>query len=125
MLEIRNEQSYFYKMTKNAGKNLLSKKSYFVLPKERVNELVNNFVKQLEDLSVSRTSFDWGIPIIENPNHVIYVWLDALLNYLTATGYMSVNNEQFDYFWNDKNTEIVHFTIEKLHVFTVFTDQFF
>lgn len=109
-LEQRNEESYFYKISENAQflKDYYSNNPSFILPSERVNELVNNFINDLEDLSISRTTFDWGIPIIENPSHVIYVWLDALLNYVTATGYLSVNDQMFKHFWCDDSTEIVH-----------------
>lgn len=109
-LEQRNEESYFYKISENAQflKDYYNNNPSFILPAERVNELVNNFINDLDDLSISRTTFDWGIPIIENPSHVIYVWLDALLNYITATGYLSDNDQSFKHFWCDNNTEIVH-----------------
>ena len=68
----------------------------FITPESRKNEMVNNFIKKgLEDLCISRTTFSWGIPIRENPKHVIYVWMDALSNYITALGYGSDNQEKF------------------------------
>ena len=71
--------------------------------------MVNTFIKPgLDDLCVSRTSFSWGIPIRENPKHVIYVWLDALTNYITALGYNSENPALFNKFWQDPESEIIH-----------------
>lgn len=106
----KKEESYFYKMKESADflKQYYKDHPQFIIPKDRVNELLNNFINNLEDLSISRTSFDWGIPIKENPKHVIYVWLDALLNYVTATGYLSDDDSLFKKFWEDENTEIVH-----------------
>ncbi|WP_303923220.1 methionine--tRNA ligase [Ureaplasma parvum] len=109
-LETKSEESYFYKMSEQASflKKYYQNHSNFIIPNERVNEMVNNFLNNLEDLSISRTTFDWGIPIAENPKHVIYVWLDALMNYLTATGHLSNNDELFQKYWCDNETEIVH-----------------
>jgi methionyl-tRNA synthetase len=71
--------------------------------------MVNNFIKPgLGDLCVSRTTFDWGIPVKEAPGHVVYVWLDALTNYITALGYLQKDDSLFQKFWQDPNTEIVH-----------------
>ena len=71
--------------------------------------MINTFIKPgLEDLCVSRTSFKWGVPIKENEKHVAYVWLDALLNYISALGYDSSNEELFKKYWEDENTEIIH-----------------
>ncbi|MCV3754278.1 methionine--tRNA ligase [Ureaplasma zalophigenitalium] len=110
VLEEKKEASYFYKMKEGAPflVNYYAQHPDFIIPKERVNELVNNFLQDLNDLSISRTSFNWGIPILENPQHVIYVWLDALMNYVTATGFLSSNDQLFQKFWNDEKTEIVH-----------------
>ena len=70
--------------------------------------MVNNFIKPgLEDLCVSRTSFDWGIPVRENPRHVVYVWLDALFNYASALGYLQEDDELYNKFWSD-DAEILH-----------------
>ncbi|GAH14968.1 unnamed protein product, partial [marine sediment metagenome] len=62
----------------------------FIQPESRKNEMIQNFIKPgLEDLSISRTTFDWGIPVPDDPEHVVYVWLDALTNYITAVGYLA------------------------------------
>ncbi|MCV3743412.1 methionine--tRNA ligase [Ureaplasma sp. ES3154-GEN] len=110
ILEQKSESSYFYKMQESAPFliDYYQKHPNFIIPKERVNELINNFVQNLSDLSISRTTFNWGISIKENPEHVIYVWLDALMNYLTATGYMTTDDRLFQKFWQDDKTEIVH-----------------
>lgn len=84
------EECYFFRMSKYAGRLMEHIEAHpeFILPVSRKNEMVNNFLKPgLEDLSVSRTSFTWGIPVPFDPGHVIYVWLDALSNYITALGY--------------------------------------
>ena len=109
-LETKSEESYFYKMSDQAPflKTYYQNHPNSIIPNERANETINNFLNNLEDLSISRTTFDWGIPIAENPKHVIYVWLDALMNYLTATGYLSNNDELFQKYWCDNETEIVH-----------------
>ena len=82
--------------------------------------MMNTFInKGLDDLCVSRTTFDWGIPVLENNKHVMYVWLDALCNYITALGYGSENPELFKKFWEDPNCEIVHVVgadITRFHV---------
>ena len=75
----------------------------FIEPVSRKNEMIQNFIKPgLEDLSISRSTFDWGIPIPNDPKHVMYVWLDALTNYITAIGYLSgMRNwrQKFETFW--------------------------
>src|SRR5690625_2482001 len=72
----------------------------FIQPVSRKNEMLNNFIKPgLEDLAVSRTTFDWGIKVPEDQKHVIYVWIDALTNYITALGYGSDNEEKFKKYW--------------------------
>ena len=72
----------------------------FIHPESRKNEMVNNFIKPgLEDLAVSRTTFSWGVPVKSNPKHVVYVWIDALANYITALGYGSDNEELFNKYW--------------------------
>ena len=73
---------------------------HFIQPESRKNEMINNFIKPgLEDLAVSRTSFDWGVRVPGNPKHVIYVWVDALSNYITALGYGTENEEMYKKFW--------------------------
>ena len=96
------EKSYFLRTSKYANRLLKYYDSHpdFIEPVSRKNEMINNFIKPgLEDLSISRTSFDWGISVPNDPEHVIYVWLDALTNYITALGYESDNEELFKKFW--------------------------
>ena len=84
------EESYFFKMSKYVDRLLqyYEENPAFIQPESRKNEMINNFLKPgLEDLAVSRTTFDWGIKVPGNPKHVIYVWIDALTNYITALGY--------------------------------------
>jgi methionyl-tRNA synthetase len=81
----------------------------FITPEGRKAEMVNNFIKPgLNDLCVSRTTFDWGIPVKEAPGHVVYVWLDALTNYITALGYLQKDDSKFKKYWQDPECEIVH-----------------
>ena len=101
------EESYFFKMSKYQDILLdhIDKHPDFILPHSRKNEVIS-FIKQgLQDLSISRNTFEWGIPIEFAPGHITYVWFDALTNYLTAVGYEN-NPELFDKFWN--NSEVVH-----------------
>jgi len=108
-LEIVNEESYFLKISEFESwvKDFLEN-SNIVVPKKIVKELINNFIdKGLQDLSVTRTSFSWGIPITEDQGHVIYVWLDALNNYITALGYNSNDESDFKKYWVNGD-EIVH-----------------
>lgn len=96
------EESYFFRLSKYADRllKLYEEQPDFLLPKSRVNEMVNNFIKPgLEDLAVSRTSFSWGIPVPFDEKHVVYVWLDALTNYITALGYMGEDDSAFQKFW--------------------------
>lgn len=117
-----SEEAYFFKMQKYLPKLLteMDRNPKFILPLSRKNEMMNTFINQgLGDLCVSRTSFDWGIQIRENPKHVIYVWLDALTNYISALGYLSKNDELFKKFWLDEDCEIVHIVgadISRFHV---------
>lgn len=96
------EESYFFNMKKYADRLLAYYKDNleFIEPESRKNEMINNFIKPgLEDLSVSRTSFDWGIHVPGDPKHVIYVWVDALTNYITSLGYLSEDDSLFRKFW--------------------------
>lgn len=96
------EESYFFNMKKYADRLLqyYEENIEFIEPESRKNEMINNFIKPgLEDLSVSRTSFDWGIKVPGDPKHVIYVWVDALSNYITSLGYGSDNEELFNKYW--------------------------
>jgi len=99
-LERLKEESYFFKMSKYGDELLQYLDDYkdFVMPEIRYNE-VTSFVKGgLRDLSISRTTFTWGIPVPGNPKHVVYVWFDALTNYLTGVGFLN-NQERFEQFW--------------------------
>ncbi|MDN5575710.1 methionine--tRNA ligase [Pediococcus parvulus] len=96
------EESYFFKMSKYADWLLQYYKDHpdFIQPATRMNEMINNFIKPgLEDLAVSRTTFNWGVKVKNNPKHVVYVWIDALSNYITALGYGSDDQSNFDKYW--------------------------
>ncbi|ARA98126.1 MULTISPECIES: methionine--tRNA ligase [Geobacillus] len=96
------EQSYFFRMSKYVDRLLqyYEENPDFIQPESRKNEMINNFIKPgLEDLAVSRTTFDWGIKVPGDPKHVIYVWIDALANYITALGYGTDNDEKFRKYW--------------------------
>lgn len=100
-VELLKEESYFFKMSKYADRLLeyIEDNPEFIQPVTRKNEMVN-FIKQgLEDLCVSRTTFKWGIPVPIDERHVIYVWFDALTNYISALGYSRENDELFQKFW--------------------------
>lgn len=101
-VQLTQEESYFFKMSKYQDRiiKLIQDNPDFLQPQTRQNEMINNFLKPgLQDLCVSRTSFDWGIKVPFDPKHVIYVWIDALTNYITALGYGSDNDELFKKFW--------------------------
>lgn len=101
-VQLVKEESYFFKMSKYSDRLLKFYDEHpdFIQPESRKNEMINNFIKPgLEDLAMSRTSFSWGVPIPSNPKHVVYVWVDALLNYITALGYGSDNHDLFDKYW--------------------------
>jgi methionyl-tRNA synthetase len=96
------EESYFFKMSKYVDRLLAyyEENPQFIQPESRKNEMINNFIKPgLEDLAVSRTTFDWGIKVPGNPKHVIYVWIDALTNYITALGYWSDDDTKYQKYW--------------------------
>lgn len=96
------EEAYFFKLSKYQDKllALFETNPDILEPKSRINEMVNNFIKPgLEDLCVSRSTFDWGIPVPIDEKHVIYVWLDALSNYITALGYPEVKDGDFAKYW--------------------------
>ena len=96
------EESYFFKMSKYADRLAEYYEAHpeFILPESRKNEMLNNFINPgLEDLAVSRTTFDWGIKVPSNPKHVVYVWIDALSNYITALGYGTDNDGKFKKYW--------------------------
>ena len=95
------EESYFFKLSKYADRllKLYEEHPDFVLPKERMNEVASFVRGGLQDLSISRTTFDWGVPVPGNPKHVMYVWVDALTNYITGVGYPDTENEKFKKYW--------------------------
>ncbi|MCQ2793938.1 MAG: methionine--tRNA ligase [Bacilli bacterium] len=106
-----SEESYFFKCSKYVDELLKAYKDNpkLCFPASRMHEMVNTFIKPgLQDLSVSRTSNDWGVTVLENPKHTVYVWLDALANYLSALGYGSEKEELYKKFWEDEKTEIIH-----------------
>lgn len=103
-VEKAKEEAYFFKMSKYQDKLLkhIEQHPEFIQPESRKNEMVNNFLKPgLQDLCVSRTSFKWGIPVDFDPKHVVYVWIDALSNYITGLGYDvdGHNDAKFDRYW--------------------------
>ncbi len=101
-VELVKEQSYFFRMSKYADRLLEYYDAHpdFIEPVSRKNEMVNNFIKPgLGDLAVSRTSFSWGIPVDADPKHVVYVWIDALSNYISALGYGSEDDSNFKKYW--------------------------
>lgn len=96
------EEAYFFKLSKYQDKLMEFYDAHpdFIQPITRKNEMINNFLKPgLEDLCVSRTSFSWGIPVEFDPKHVVYVWIDALSNYITSLGYTTDNDELFKKYW--------------------------
>ncbi len=101
-VRLMKEEAYFFNMKKYADKLLKYYDEHpdFIKPDYRKTEMINNFIKPgLEDLCVTRTTFDWGIKVLKDPKHVIYVWLDALTNYITALGYMSDDDTLFKKYW--------------------------
>ncbi|MFR8731892.1 MAG: methionine--tRNA ligase [Clostridium perfringens] len=101
-VEKAKEEAYFFKMSKYADRLIqyIEEHPDFIQPESRKNEMLNNFLRPgLQDLCVSRTSFTWGIPVSFDEKHVIYVWIDALSNYITALGYGQENQELYNKFW--------------------------
>ena len=101
-VELVKEESYFFKLDKYSDRLLkfFDENPDFIMPISRKNEMVNNFIKPgLEDLAISRTTFDWGIKVPSNPKHVVYVWIDALVNYISALGYLTDDDELFKKYW--------------------------
>lgn len=115
------EEAYFFKMSKYSDRlmKFYDEHPNFITPESRKNEMINSFIKPgLEDLCISRTTFSWGIQIDENPKHVVYVWLDALFNYISALGYLSDDETLFNKFWAE-DTQIIHLVgndITRFHV---------
>ena len=101
-VELVSEESYFFKLSKYQKhlEAFFKANPNFISPNGRMNEMLKNFIEPgLEDLAVSRTTFTWGVPVKSNPKHVVYVWIDALLNYATALGYGQADTANFDKFW--------------------------
>lgn len=97
-----SEEAYFFKLSKYQDRLMkyYEDNPTFIEPQSRKNEMINNFIKPgLEDLCVSRTSFNWGIPVSFDDKHVVYVWLDALSNYISALGYLTENDDLFKKYW--------------------------
>ena len=118
-----SEESYFFKMSKYADRLLAHYNEHpeFIQPESRKNEMINNFIKPgLEDLAVSRTTFEWGVKVPSDPKHVVYVWIDALTNYITALGYdpdlggFDQQPELFQKFW-PANVHMVGKEIVRFH----------
>jgi methionyl-tRNA synthetase len=95
------EESYFFKLSAYQDKllDLYKRQPDFVLPKERLNEVASFVRGGLQDLSISRTTFNWGIPVPGNPKHIMYVWVDALTNYITGVGFPDTDSEKFKHYW--------------------------
>ncbi|MBO5713212.1 MAG: methionine--tRNA ligase, partial [Clostridia bacterium] len=111
------EESYFFRLSKYADRilKLYEDNPEFLQPKSRVNEMVNNFIKPgLQDLCVSRTTVNWGIPVTFDEKHTVYVWLDALTNYITALGYGSDDESLFNKYW-PANLQMVGKEIVRFH----------
>lgn len=101
-VEKSKEEAYFFRMSKYADRLMeyIEAHPEFIQPESRKNEMVNNFLKPgLQDLCVSRTSFNWGVPVTFDEGHVVYVWIDALSNYISALGYGSDNDELYKKYW--------------------------
>lgn len=101
-VELIKEEAYFFRLSKYQDRMMeyIKNNPEFIQPPSRQNEMINNFLKPgLEDLCVSRTSFKWGIPVSFDPDHVIYVWIDALSNYITALGYETEDDSKFKRYW--------------------------
>jgi methionyl-tRNA synthetase len=101
-VEKAKEEAYFFKMSKYADQLIKHIETHpdFIQPESRKNEMLNNFLRPgLQDLCVSRTTFNWGIPVEFDPGHVIYVWIDALSNYITALGYGNDAYADYDKYW--------------------------
>ena len=117
-VEWGSEESYFLRLSKYQDRLVEFFKSHpdFITPDGRLNEMLKNFIEPgLEDLAVSRTTFTWGVKVPSNPKHVVYVWMDALLNYVTALGYGQDDHGNFDKFWNGTVFHMVGKDILRFH----------
>jgi len=117
-VETAREEAYFFKMSKYADRLMQHIESHpeFIQPESRKNEMINNFIKPgLQDLCVSRTSFSWGVPVDFDPGHVVYVWIDALSNYITALGYdPDGSSDLFNKYW-PANVHLIGKDILRFH----------
>ncbi|MCF0227557.1 MAG: methionine--tRNA ligase, partial [Malacoplasma sp.] len=107
----KEEETYFLKLTKFQKwiEEFYKDRPNFIYPQERVKELLNNFIKPgIEDLSITRTTFSWGAPTLSNPKHILYVWIDALMSYLSGLGYLKADDHLFQEFWQNNDVERVH-----------------
>jgi methionyl-tRNA synthetase len=119
-VEMTTEESYFFRASKYADKliDYIKENDDFVQPSSRRNEMLNNFLLPgLEDLCVSRTSFSWGVPVTFDEGHVVYVWIDALSNYITALGYLSEDDEKLKKYW-PADVQLVGKEIMRFHTIT-------
>ena len=117
-VKLMKEEAYFFNMKKYEDRLLKYYEEHpdFIKPEFRKNEMINNFIKPgLEDLCVTRTTFDWGIKVLKDPKHVIYVWVDALTNYITALGYGSDDDSLFKKYW-PADLQIVGKDIARFHL---------
>ena len=117
-VKLMKEEAYFFNMKKYADKLLKYYDEHpdFIKPNYRKTEMINNFIKPgLEDLCVTRTTFDWGIKVLKDPKHVIYVWLDALTNYVTALGYKQEDDTLFKKYW-PADVQVVGKDIARFHL---------
>lgn len=118
-VKLVKEDCYFFRMSKYADRlvKYYEENPNFILPEARKTEMLNNFIKPgLEDLAVTRTTFDWGVKVASDPKHVIYVWIDALVNYITALGYQTGDSEElFNKYW-PADVQVVGKEIVRFHV---------
>lgn len=115
-LELVKEESYFFKLSKYEEwlKKYIKNNPTFIVNPNTTKELFRNFLdKGLEELSVTRSTFTWGVPILEDDKHILYVWLDALSNYITALGYNNTSNQDFIKYW-ENGDEIVHIMAKEI-----------
>lgn len=116
-VKLVEEDCYFFKMSRYADRlvQYYDEHPEFILPASRKKEMLNNFIKPgLEDLAITRTSFNWGVKVPSDPKHVVYVWIDALCNYITALGYMGEDDTLFKKFW-PANVQMVGKEIVRFH----------
>lgn len=118
-VKLVKEDCYFFRMSKYADRLMkyYEENPEFIIPESRKNEMINNFIKPgLEDLAVTRTTFDWGVKVKSDPKHVVYVWIDALVNYITALGYETGDSEElFNKYW-PADVQVVGKEIVRFHV---------